>query len=324
MQILTHTFLLLATSLLFLGVLAEDVPSSPAKHRQHSQRRWYHHHYHWDHAKAPPAGKIPQYGPPHAVGAIPPIPATGTTPSPPVTVPFGNKPAGHCEANGGIATQYWDCCKDSASWPGNSFVARPIYSCAKDGETILESTQVKSSCQGGDAYVCNKQQPFVSPTNPMLSYAVGARPIANGKQNFYGACYSITFNQLPGKTLVFQAVNSGEYPHANQVDLQVPGGGNTLTGGPVIKDACPRQWDSPADGWGRRFGTIDRGHECDLLPKPLQPGCRWRFDWLYPQDRPEGISLTITSMCRVKCPKILTDRTGSIRHDDANYPEAPQ
>ncbi|CAD6907623.1 unnamed protein product, partial [Tilletia caries] len=124
MQILTHTFLLLATSLLFLGVLAEDIPSSRTKHRHHGHRAHHHHHHphpHYDlQAKAPPAGKIPQHGPPHAAGAIPPSPATGTTPSPPVTVPFGNKPAGHCEANGGIATQYWDCCKDSASWPGNS------------------------------------------------------------------------------------------------------------------------------------------------------------------------------------------------------------
>ncbi|CAD6922919.1 unnamed protein product [Tilletia controversa] len=326
MQILAHTFLLLATSLLFLGALAEDVPSSPAKrhskHRHHGQRghhRHHHHHHHLDlQEKAPPAGKIPQKEDHAPTGVVPPAPATGAAPSPPVGVPFGDKPANSCEPTGGMATQYWDCCKVAGAWPGNPNVTRPVYSCAKDGETQLESSNVLSGCQGGTAFACNKHQPFVSATNPMLAYVVGARPHQLGIYNFYGACYSITFKELPGKTLVFQAVNTGEYPKTNQIDIQVPGGGVG------IENTCPMQWGSPPDGWGRRFGGIFNRNECSKLPQPLQRGCHWRYDWLAPADHPDGINPTIASMCRVKCPKILTDLTGSTRLDEANYPDAPQ
>ncbi|CAD6936170.1 unnamed protein product [Tilletia controversa] len=165
---------------------------------------------------------------------------------------------------------------------------------------------------------CNSQQPFVSSSNPMLSYAVGARPIALGEDSFFGACYSIQFQELPGKTLVFQAINSGDMSDHRQIDIQTPGAGVGEL------NTCPSQWGSPADGWGRRFGGIMNRDSCGQLPAELQPGCQWRFDWLIPPGHPYGLNPTISSMCRVKCPKILTDNTGTIRYDDGNYSEAPQ
>ncbi|CAD6925673.1 unnamed protein product [Tilletia controversa] len=325
MQVFAHTFLLLATSLLFLGALAEATTSSPGEQRRHHHRHHHHgHHGHKHHpvdqGTAPPATNVPPKDALTAAGGGTPTPANGVPPPVPVTAPapIGDKPEDKCELSGGMATQYWDCCKIAAAWPGNPNVDRPAYSCAKDGETVLEDTNVRSGCGGGTAYACNRHQPFVSPTNPMLSYAIGARPHELGIHSFYGACYSIKFKELPGKTLVFQALNTGDYPKLSQIDIQVPGGG---VGG---LNACPTQWHSPPDGWGRRFGGIYHRNECDQLPVLLRRGCLWRYDWLAPEGHPDGMNPTIASMCRVQCPKILTDLTGTIRKDEAKYALPPK
>ncbi|KAE8265951.1 hypothetical protein A4X09_0g6397 [Tilletia walkeri] len=114
-----------------------------------------------------------------------------------------------CEPAGGMATQYWDCCKVAGAWSGYKSVNGTAHSCAKDGVTLLEDPNVTSGFQGGTAFACNNHQPFVSATNPKLAYAVGARPAPLGLDNYIGACYSIQFTELPGKTLVFQAINTG-------------------------------------------------------------------------------------------------------------------
>ncbi|CAD6932957.1 unnamed protein product, partial [Tilletia laevis] len=58
----------------------------------------------------------------------------------------------HCEVTGGQATQYWDCCKVGAAWPGKNVVVRPAHSCAKDGVTRLEDSMTTSGSKGGSAF----------------------------------------------------------------------------------------------------------------------------------------------------------------------------
>ncbi|KAL9940776.1 hypothetical protein V8E36_000264 [Tilletia maclaganii] len=284
--------------------------------KHHGGGRHHHHRHHAHHHRHPqPQAKsivnsvgLPQHAAAAPVGPIPQ--------SSPVSGPAHNA---HCEPTGGMATQYWDCCKVAAAWPNKEAnVTRPVYSCAKDGVTQLENINVRSGCQGGEAYACNHHAAFVSPTNPAIAYGVGARSSALGIGNFFGACYAIQFKELPGKTLVWQAVNTGDDYHPNQIDIQVPGAGVGYY------CACDRQWGSPPDGWGRRYGGVRTRAECSQLPTGLQTACHWRFDWLAPSDHPDGINPTIASMCRVKCPKILTQLTGSSRHDDDGFPDPPQ
>ncbi|CAD6902512.1 unnamed protein product [Tilletia laevis] len=226
----------------------------------------------------------------------------------------------HCEVTGGQATQYWDCCKVGAAWPGKNVVVRPAHSCAKDGLTRLEDPMTTSGSEGGSAFACNSQQPFVSSSNPMLSYAVGARPIALGEDSFFGACYSMQFQELPGKTLVFQAINSGDMGDHRQIDIQTPGGtaaasfqlSSSLAANGYVPYRDIQAQSLPLYGTGVL-----------TLTEP-SAGFTQRFDWLIPPDHPYGLNPTISSMCRVKCPKILTDNTGTIRYDDGNYSEAPQ
>ncbi|KAK0566983.1 hypothetical protein OC861_002945 [Tilletia horrida] len=256
-------------------------------------------HHHSNHHK-----KVP-VAPAHAAEQPSPTDQGSTTEG------SGSTSAGRkCEAPDGFATQYWDCCKVAAAWPGHSNLISPADSCAIDGISRLESSNIKSGCDGGDAFACNNHQPWVSPTNPNLSYAVGVRWTGLGVNNFYGACYEIVFKEQPQKTLIFQALNAGEDYKFNQIDIQAPGGGVGVNNG------CPKQWQSPPDGWGKRFGGVQSIEECSQLPEALRSGCEWRFNWLAPADHPHGINPTIQSMCRVKCPKEMTDRTGIMRHDD--------
>ncbi|KAE8242148.1 hypothetical protein A4X06_0g7189 [Tilletia controversa] len=258
MQVFAHTFLLLATSLLFLGALAEATTSSLGEQRRHHHRHHHHgHHGHRHHpadqGTAPPATNVPPKDALTAAGGGTPTPAKGIPPWVPVIAPapIGDKPEDKCELSGGMATQYWDCCKIAAAWPGNPNVTRPAYSCAKDGETVLEDTNVRSGCGGGTAYACNRHQPFVSPTNPMLSYAIGARPHELGIHSFYGACYSIKFKELPGKTLVFQALNTGDYPKLSQIDIQA----ESVVSTPVQRSGTALPMDGAADLAGSTTGA---------------------------------------------------------------------
>ncbi|CAD6892501.1 unnamed protein product [Tilletia controversa] len=333
MRLLGQSFFVLFTSVLILGADAEHDPALPGENRRgvpRTRRQWQGQHY--------PGGNGGRLGA-NLLHGLKVVKVASTTPLDPLHGPRAAKVVNtsllaplhglkvakaarevkeaRLEA-GQIATQYWDCCKVGAAWPGHPAVNRPAYSCAKDGVTRINDPRVTSGCQGGTAFACNNQQPFVSPSNPMLSYAVGARPSTLGVDSFYGACYSIHFQELPGKTLVFQAINTGNYPTPWQIDIQTPGGGVGEL------NTCPSQWGSPPDGWGRRWGGIMNKAQCSQLPSQLQPGCHWRFDWLVPPGHPYGLNPKIASMCRVKCPKILTDRTGMIRKDDGNFPSAPQ
>ncbi|KAE8219065.1 hypothetical protein CF319_g7172 [Tilletia indica] len=286
-------------------------------HRKHHKHHTHHKHQrHHKHQGGTHSGPTPARSP-DATNQGATAPTCGVQPK----KDNGTTPAGdqkHCEPAGGMATQYWDCCKVAGAWPGHKSMNGTAYSCAKDGVTQLEDPQVTSGCQGGTAFACNNHQPFISATNPNLAYAVGARPSQLGVDSFMGACYSIQFKELPGKTLVFQAINTGRYPTDKQIDIQVPGGGVGEL------NTCPAQWGSPPDGWGRRYGGILMKAQCEQLPLELQPGCHWRYDWLAPLDHPDGINPTIASMCRVKCPTILTNLTGTARFDDTSFPDPPQ
>jgi hypothetical protein len=115
---------------------------------------------------------------------------------------------------------------------------------------------------------------------------------------------------VQGKKMVVQVTNTGSDLTENHFDIQIPGGGVGIFNG------CSGQFGAPNDGWGARYGGISSRSQCSQLPKVLQPGCQWRFDWFKNADNPS------MDMRRVKCPKEIVDKTGCRRNDDDSQPAA--
>ena len=82
--------------------------------------------------------------------------------------------SGNDARQSGVTTRYWDCCKASCAWAGKASVTNPVQTCARDGVTPVD-VNAPSGCNGGNAYMCNNQQPWnVSST---LSYGYAAAHI---------------------------------------------------------------------------------------------------------------------------------------------------
>jgi len=206
----------------------------------------------------------------------------------------------------GVTTRYYDCCKPSCSWPGKADVTQPVRQCAKDGKTLLTDFSAPSACQTdveGISHMCEEQQPWA--VSDVLSYGFAAAALPGGESESCCACYAITFSDPPirGKQLVVQVTNTGADVGSNQFDIQIPGGGVG------IFDACTNMYGLPtgSNGWGKKYGGIDKIEDCDTFPEALQAGCRWRFEFLLGADNPK------MTFVEVECPKVLTDITGCIR-----------
>jgi hypothetical protein len=201
----------------------------------------------------------------------------------------------------GKTTRYWDCCKTSCAWDGKASVSSPISTCAKDGIEVL-ATSEKSGCDGGSAFVCNNQQPFVIGDT---AYGWVAASIAGKtEQDACCACLEFTFTSGPveGQKMIVQVSNTGSDLGSNHFDIQIPGGGLGIFNG------CTPQWGAPSDGWGSRYGGVSSKEECSQLPKELQPGCEFRFGWFKNADNPS------VSFKEVTCPTELTSKSGCTRN----------
>ncbi|CAH1111717.1 unnamed protein product [Psylliodes chrysocephalus] len=187
----------------------------------------------------------------------------------------------------GITTRYWDCCAPSCAWDGNTKNTKngiPDQTCKIDG--VTNSTKVdnaQSGCvEGGVAYTCNSQQPIV--VNDTLAYGWSAASFTGGEDvSKCCACFLLSFKgKLAGKQFLVQNVNTGTELNQNQFDLQIPGGGVG-----IFNIGCMTQWNAPEDGWGKRYGGVSTIEECQLLPEVLQPGCRFRFEFMEGADNPD-------------------------------------
>jgi hypothetical protein len=196
----------------------------------------------------------------------------------------------------GKTTRYWDCCKTSCAWDGKADVTQPIATCAANGVDVL-GTGVTSGCNGGSAFVCNNQQPFVIGDT---AYGwVAASISGKTERDTCCACLEFTFTSGPvqGKKMIVQVSNTGSDLGENHFDIQIPGGGLGIFNG------CTPQWGAPSDGWGNRYGGVSSVGECNQLPQQLQEGCRWRFGWFQNADNPN------VSFREVACPAELTSRS---------------
>ncbi|CAD5232686.1 unnamed protein product [Bursaphelenchus xylophilus] len=206
----------------------------------------------------------------------------------------------------GVTTRYWDCCKNSCSWPGKASLKEgPSKSCDVNNNPLNDGGNTQSGCNGGSAYSCSTEQPWA--VNDTLSYGFAAVNIAGeSESDWCCACYELTFTStaVAGKKFIIQATNTGGDLGSNQFDLEIPGGGVGLYNG------CTAQWGAPSSGWGSQYGGVSSASDCSQLPSALQPGCEWRFGWFENADNP---SVTFK---RVTCPTAITDKSGCIRSDD--------
>ncbi|KAJ1531874.1 hypothetical protein ONE63_000523 [Megalurothrips usitatus] len=208
-----------------------------------------------------------------------------------------------CQSGSGTTTRYWDCCKPSCAWSENAGdVTAPVRTCAAGGTTTV-SKNVQSGCNGGNAFVCNNQKPFVKNGQ---AYAFAAAKIAGlSLSQQCCACFKLTFTStaIAGKSLIVQVINTGNDLTTNQFDLQIPAGGfGSFTQG------CPKQWPStPAANWGSQYGGVSNRASCSAIPSALVSGCQFRFDWMRGADNPK------VNYQKVTCPTALTDISKCIR-----------
>lgn len=201
-------------------------------------------------------------------------------------------------------TRYWDCCKGSCAWSGKAPVSAPLRTCNRD-DTPLNNPDEKSGCDGGGAFMCTNQSPWVDPGDPNHSFGFAAVKLnGQGEGDWCCGCYELTFTNGPiaGKRMTVQATNTGGDLGNSHFDLQIPGGGVGLFNG------CDDQWGAPPTGWGAQYGGVGSRGECEQLPAALKPGCFWRFDWFGGADNPD------VDFKPVACPNQLIERTGCRRN----------
>ncbi|CAF3672381.1 unnamed protein product [Rotaria sp. Silwood1] len=149
----------------------------------------------------------------------------------------------------GVTTRYWDCCKASCAWPGKAQVTNPVKTCSSDGVTAVDSN-AQSGCDGGNAYMCNNQQPWS--VNTTLAYGYAAANIAGQSEaTWCCACYALHFTSgsVIGKQLVVQVTNTGGDLGNNHFDLQMPGGGVVTKNTPAISHTVIKNGQGAVYEW---------------------------------------------------------------------------
>jgi Glycosyl hydrolase family 45 len=219
----------------------------------------------------------------------------------------------------GFATRYWDCCKPSCGWTGNS--NPPVPSCSKDGQTRVNANTT-SACDNGDpnaSFECYDFSPwFDSSTNMAYGFAA-----YNGAG--CGTCYELQFTgtgqynssdpgsvRLRGQQMIVQVINIGNIA-AGQFDLLIPGGGvGDMTKG------CTAQWGAGTD-FGATYGGLlaECNDDSNCMKAKCQSvfgsypsllaGCNWFTGWFSSADNPQLVYK------QVSCPQQLTAKTNISR-----------
>lgn len=247
--------------------------------------------------------------------------------------------AGEGWTSGTWTTGYWDCCKPSCSWPNKGNVNKPTLSCvAKTGERLLDSN-VNSVCKGGTAAACADNAPFLVQEGLSMGFAaaaVGGGHGLSGDENC-GQCYELHFTEtihpgdnwggshpdLVGKRMIVQVTNIGyDVNGEHSFDIQIPGAGQG-----AFTNGCTAQFDGYESGdfdCDNNYGGCHNKTGCSRLPAELQPACEWRYDWYRWLVTGGQTNNPYVDFRRVQCPSELTDISGSVPNDDAEYPAFQQ
>nr|AEE61695.1 unknown [Dendroctonus ponderosae] len=204
-------------------------------------------------------------------------------------------------------SRYWDCCKPTCAWKGNTDTdIGPIKACQIDGSTV-DDGNTQSGCEtDGSSYTCSAQQSVI--INSTMAYGFAAAGFISPPENMCCTCFLVTFleggwGDCVGKQMVVQITNTGGTSNVNStinnIELAIPGGGvgyYTL--------GCKTQWDAPDAGWGEQYGGVETEAACDALPEVLQPGCKFRWEFL------TGCSNPPATFEQVICPQEIVDISG--------------
>ncbi len=222
----------------------------------------------------------------------------------------------------GWASRYWDCCKQSCSWPGKGGNS-PVNSCESSGEN-LTSQDTSSACDGGNATTCNSYTPWTYSSE--VSFGFVATHSGSGVS--CGTCYHLQFTgsshnggddpgskALKDKTMIVMATNIGDDVNSDgQLDLLIPGGGTGARYG------CDAAWGVSANSQelGAKYGGLRSGcsggldsikgcvaNKCQSLfgsrgLDEMYDACMWYVDWFQAADNPSFRFETI------ECPSELT------------------
>lgn len=213
----------------------------------------------------------------------------------------------------GKTTRYWDCCVPTCSWKENT--KGPVVNvCKIDGHSIVPNFDYRtgSACSGGSGYMCNDNQPWA--LNENIAFGFVASSFTSGNQaEWCCSCYRLQFTSgnAKGKQMIVQVTNTGTDLSTNHFDIQIPGGGVGIFNG------CQSQWGTGNDGWGQRYGGISSRSSCADLPKELQDGCYWRYDWFMDSDNPSVVFEP------VQCPIELTSKSGCTPTNNNSFKAIP-
>lgn len=212
----------------------------------------------------------------------------------------------------------------------------PVLSCDAKSGAKLKDDNVKSVCDGGTAASCADNAPFMAKNGLSMGFAAIAVSGSHGLTGDAncGQCYELLFvdaihsdgnwggshPDLAGKSMIVQVTNIGyDVNGEHSFDLQIPGAGQG-----IFTDGCTAQFDGFSSGdfdCDNNYGGCHEKAGCSRLPKELQAGCRWRYDWYRWFAQGGQTNNPYVDFRRVRCPAELTDISGSMPTDDDLYPE---
>ena len=208
----------------------------------------------------------------------------------------------------------------------------PMPSCKKDGSSNGDDYEVKSSCDGGDGYLCNNLAPWKVSDTVSYGYA------ASGSGDICGKCYQLQFTgkghysdtpgavALAGKTMIVQLISLGYDVSGGQFDILIPGGGVG------VFNACSNKWNIPNSEFGAAYGGFltacqqqlgyydhDALKACvkakgqsvfrDRGIDDMADGVDWFVDWFMAADNPNLVYKEI------ECPAELIEKSSMCRPD---------
>ncbi|MDR3000072.1 MAG: DUF5010 C-terminal domain-containing protein [Fibromonadaceae bacterium] len=245
----------------------------------------------------------------------------------------------------GWLSSYWDGCKPTCSWYQNlssdqKFLQYGLSrSCSEDNKELPLGEIAEAQCakDGGPAYSCWDQIPFVDPDNPELAYGFGATATA-----VCGQCFEVTFTgeyehgtpmpmhrELAGKKAIIMGRNTGGVG-STQIDFLIPGGGlgdydcfseqiglpaksyppelGKVAGGflgACIDQAIPQfsgDWDAPGVlEWVQNCHRNGCNSAFSAYPELLK-GCLFHVEWMHSAPNPKATVRVLD-----ECPQILVD-----------------
>ncbi|KAL1517951.1 hypothetical protein ABEB36_001647 [Hypothenemus hampei] len=204
-------------------------------------------------------------------------------------------------------SRYWDCCKPTCSWVGNTDTSvGPVKSCAIDGASDIDGN-TQSGCESdGNAYMCTAQTGVI--VNSTFAYGFAAAAFISPPENMCCTCFLVTFlkgewGDCSDKKMIVQITNTGGSSSTNStennIEIAIPGGGVGY-----FTQGCKKQWNAPDQGWGDQYGGVWTEEECNELPTELQAGCKFRWTFL------NGCSNPPATFQQVVCPTEIVNISG--------------